>query len=112
MCKFSYRGSRGYWTPSVGGDRFVTTQHTGTVGGAALSRAGTVENLTFLADKIYTQGRWRAAYSRPVATSNDARALAHEGLQQQPSTGTQQGGVSTPVAATMRPAANSPPCGT
>ena len=45
ICEFSYRGSRGYWTPSVGGDRFVTAQHTGTVGGAALSRARTVQNL-------------------------------------------------------------------
>ena len=44
-----------------------------------------------------------------MATSNEARILVHEGLQKQPSTGTQQGGVSTPVAATMRPTANSPP---
>ena len=54
-------------------------------------------------------GVW--AYSLPVATSNEARLLAHEGLQQQPSTGTQQGGVSTPVATMMRPTANSPPVG-
>ena len=111
ICKFSHRGLRGYETPSVGGDRFVTAQHAGTVGGAAFSRARTVENLTFVADKIHTQVRWRAGLFSPVTTSNDARALAHEGLQQQSSTETQQGGVSTPVAATMRPAANSPPVG-
>ena len=57
MCKFSYRGSRGYGTPSVGGDRFVTAQHAETVGGAALSRVRMVENLTFVADKIHTQVR-------------------------------------------------------
>ena len=72
------------------------------------------------------RGRWRTlpswltrsthrlggvrAYSLPVA-SNEAWVLAHEGLQQQPSTGNQQGVVSTPVAATMRPTANSPPVG-
>ena len=112
MCKFSYRGSRGYGTPSVGGDRFVTAQNTGTVGGAAVSRARTVENLTFVADKIHTQVRGCAGlFSTPVATSNEAWVLAHEGLHQQPSTGNQQGGVSTPVVATMCPTANSPPVG-
>ena len=52
-------------TPSVGGDRLVTAQHTGTVGGAALSRARTVENPTFVADKIHTQVRGGAGFFSP-----------------------------------------------
>ena len=65
MCKFIYRGSRGYGTPSVRGHRFVTAQHTGTIGGAALSRPMTVENLTFVADKIHTQVRGCAGLFSP-----------------------------------------------
>ena len=55
----------GYGTPSVGRDRFVTAQRTGTVGGVALSRARTVENLTIVAAKIYTQVMWCAGLFSP-----------------------------------------------
>ena len=109
MCKFSYRGSRGYGTPSVGGDRFVTAQDTGTVGELLSAGRGRWRTLpSWLTRSTHRLGGVRA-YSLPVATSNGARLLAHEGLQQQPSTGKR--GVSAPVAATMRPTANLPPVG-
>ena len=49
----------------MGGDRFGTAQHRGTVGVAVLSRSRTVENLTFVADKIHTEVSGRAGLFSP-----------------------------------------------
>ena len=50
-------------------------------------------------------------YSYPVSTSACVRTLGPEGRQQQPLIGTQHGGHSAAMTATLHPAANSPPIG-
>ena len=55
--KCSYGGSRGSGTPRMGGDRCIAAQRAGTAGEVTLSRARTVENLTIVVDKIYTQDK-------------------------------------------------------
>ena len=58
VCKHGCMSSKGNRPSEVGGERCVTAQRTDSVGGTAVSRARTMENLTIVASRTITQASW------------------------------------------------------